>query len=60
MVKTKETVVISRHTWDELYEIDYFREVLEIIEDREKIRKAREKATDYISFREYHKRRKNV
>ncbi len=60
MVKTKDTVKISRHTWDELYEIDYFREVLEIIEDREKIRKAKEKADGFVSFREYHKRRKNV
>jgi hypothetical protein len=58
MVMTKEKVTFSRQTWDELYKIDYYREVLEAIEDRESLRKAKSKATDFISFREYDAKRR--
>jgi len=58
MVMTKDKVSFSRKTWDELYKIDYFREVLEAIEDRESLRKAKEKAEGSISFREYDAKRR--
>lgn len=58
MIKTKDKITFSRHTWDELYKIDYYREVLEAIEDRESLRKAKEKATDFISFRQYDAKRR--
>lgn len=58
MIKTKETITFSREIWDELYQIDYYREVLEAIEDRELLRKAKENAQDFVSFREYDAKRK--
>ena len=58
MTKTKDKVTFSRHTWDELYKIDYYREVLEAIEDRESLRKAKENADGFISFREYDAKRR--
>lgn len=61
MLKTKNKISFSRATWDELYKIEYYREVLEAIEDREALRDAKEKAEDFISFREYDaKRRQRV
>jgi hypothetical protein len=58
MIKTKNRITFSRHTWDELYKIDYYREVLEAIEDRESLRKAKETAEDFMSFREYDAKRR--
>ena len=60
MLKTKEKVSFSRDTWDELYKIDYFREVLEIIEDRESLHKSKEKAVDFVSFKEYDSNRRQI
>jgi hypothetical protein len=45
MIKTKETITFSR-------------EILEAIEDRELLRKAKENAQDFVSFREYDAKRK--
>ncbi|NLO19748.1 MAG: hypothetical protein GX121_07735 [Ignavibacteria bacterium] len=58
MIKTKDEIIFSRSTWDELYQIDYFREVLENLEDREAIKKSKKSAEGFISFREYDKKRK--
>jgi hypothetical protein len=41
MIKTKEKVTFSGHTWDELYKIDYYQEVSEAIENREALRKSK-------------------
>lgn len=46
MTITKETVTFSRDTWDELYSNDYYREVLEAIEDRESLRDAKLQADE--------------
>ena len=54
----EDNITISRGTWEELKSDDYFREVLEIIEDRETLRKAKVEAEDFISFREYDARRR--
>ncbi len=58
MTKTKTKISFSRNTWDELYRIDYYREVLEAIEDREALREAKSKAEDFISFKEYDTKRR--
>ena len=58
MTITKDKITFSRKTWDELYKIDYYREVLEAIEDRETLHKAKEKAEGFINFREYDTKRK--
>lgn len=55
---TKTKVVFSRETWDELYKIDYYREVLEAIEDREELKKAIEETEYTIDYEEYKKQRK--
>ena len=63
MTLTDDTVIISRKTWDELYKSDYYRELLEALEDTETLRKAKEDASDFMSFREFDKKRsqkKNV
>jgi hypothetical protein len=59
MIKTKNKISFSRVTWEELYKIDYYREVLEAIEDRESLREAKAKAENFISFREYDTKRRH-
>ena len=58
MTITEETVTFSRDAWDELYSIDYYREVLEAIEDRESLREAKLQADEFVSFREYDRNRR--
>ncbi len=53
MIKAKDKITFSRDIWEELYKIDYYREVLEAIEDREALRESKKKAEDFISFRDY-------
>lgn len=60
MTISKDRVSFSRRTWDELYKIDYYREVLEAIQDRESLLKAKEEAHDFISFREYDANRRKA
>ncbi|MDT3740845.1 MAG: hypothetical protein RO257_15255 [Candidatus Kapabacteria bacterium] len=49
MIITEETVTFSRDAWDELYSIDYYREVLEAIEDRESLRESKLQADEIVS-----------
>lgn len=58
MVMTQDTVTFSRETWNELYSNDYYREVLEAIEDRESLREAKLNADEFIPFREYDRNRR--
>ncbi len=58
MIKTKDKITFSRDTWEELYKIDYYREVLEAIEDREALRKAKDNADGFVRFKDYHAKRK--
>jgi hypothetical protein len=55
---TKEKVIFSRKTWEDLKSDDYYREVIEAIEDREDLLKAIQE-TEYITdFKEYDKQRR--
>ncbi len=58
MTETKTKVTFSRKTWEELRKDDYFRELIEVIEDREAFYKAKEETTDIIDFKEYDLKRR--
>jgi hypothetical protein len=58
MVITNDIVTFSRETWNELYSNDYYREVLEAIEDRESLRESKLNADEFIPFREYDRNRR--
>jgi hypothetical protein len=63
MIKTKDKVSFSRETWENLRADDFFREVIEIIEDREAIQKAKKETTYFVDLEDYHNSRikgKNV
>jgi hypothetical protein len=54
-----ENIIISKETWYELAKEEYFREVLEAIEDREALRNAKSEDPDFEDFRDYDKKRKS-
>lgn len=62
MTISEKNVIISRETWEELRRSAYYKELVEAVEDREALRKAKEEAEDFIEFREYDRQRseKNV
>ncbi len=57
IVEKEMDITISRETWDELYAIEYFREVLETIEDIEAIKSAKDKVEYYVDYNEYRTKR---
>jgi hypothetical protein len=60
MIKTtRNRVIFSRKTWEELKSIDYFNELIEAIEDREELIKAIEETEYTIDYDEYKKQRKS-
>lgn len=52
-----DKVTFSRKTWESLKNDNYFRELIEVIEDREELEKAIEETESYISYDEYRKKR---
>ena len=50
-------VTFSRETWEELKNDNYFRELIEVIEDREALLKAKQETHSFIDLEEYHKNR---
>lgn len=58
MTETKTQVIFSRETWEELRNDDYFRELIEVIEDREAFIKAKEETVAVHDFKEYDKKRR--
>lgn len=59
---TKNKVILSRETWEELKHSDYFKELIEVIEDREQLRDAKQKSKpeETMSFRDYDRRRRKI
>jgi hypothetical protein len=57
MVATKNKVTFSRKTWEELRADDFYREVVEAVEDREALLKAKTKTEYFVDLEEYHKQR---
>jgi hypothetical protein len=58
MTETKTQVTFSRETWEELRKDDYFRELIEVIKDREAFIKAKEETVEVLDFKEYDKNRR--
>jgi predicted DNA-binding protein len=54
---TEDKVIISRKIWEELKTDEYFREIIEIIEDSEDLKLAEEHAVDFIDYDEYKRER---
>lgn len=48
-----ENIIISKETWEELRQSEYYRELIEAIEDRESLRKAKKEAEEFIDFKDY-------
>jgi len=57
MTATKKRIVFSRETWEEMRSDDYFREVIEVIEDREALSKAKEQTEYFVDLEDYHQNR---
>ncbi|MDQ1265293.1 MAG: hypothetical protein QG635_443 [Bacteroidota bacterium] len=55
---TKNRVIFSRKTWDYLKADDYYKEIIEAIEDREELLKSIDETEYIVDFREYDKNRK--
>ena len=54
---SEDKVVIPRETWEELRKNNYFRELIEVIEDREALQKAIEETEYFVDYDEYKKKR---
>ncbi len=55
---TDKEVIISRETWEEYRKDDYFREVLDILEDSVELEKAIENSKEMIDFKEFDRQRR--
>jgi len=53
-----DKVIFSRKTWEDLKSDNYYREVIEAIEDREDLLKAIEETEYVVDFKEYDKKRR--
>jgi len=56
----EDKVIFSRETWEELKSDDYFRELIDVIEDRETLLKAKKETEFFVDLDEYHKNRMNT
>lgn len=57
MMITNDEVTISRETWDELYQNELYREILEMIEDIELLKKAKSEPAEFVDLDDYHNQR---
>jgi hypothetical protein len=53
----KDKVIISRKKWDELKKNDYYKEIIEVLEDSEELEKAKKETTSFIKLKDYIKTR---
>ncbi len=49
----KNSVIISRKKWEELKKNDYFKEIIEVLEDSEELEKAEKETSSFIKLRDY-------
>jgi hypothetical protein len=49
----KDSVIISRKKWDELKKNDYYREIIEVLEDSEELEKAKKETTSFVTLKDY-------
>ncbi len=57
MIITEEEVKFSRKLWDSLKSNDYFREVLEVLEDIESLESSKVNTEYFVDYDEYRKTR---
>ncbi|MBX7045980.1 MAG: hypothetical protein K1X86_09095 [Ignavibacteria bacterium] len=55
--KTKVTIPVA--TWNELKKDDYFKELIDVLEDSLKLEKAKKETKSFVDFRDYDKKRKS-
>lgn len=53
----KDKVIISRKKWEELKKNDYYKELIEVLEDSEELERAKKETLSYTSLRDYLKER---
>lgn len=53
----KNSVVIPLEMWNELKEIDYFKELIEVLEDSRELEKAKVKTKSFMNLDDYIKER---
>lgn len=53
----KDIVLIPLSTWNELKKIDYFKEIIEVLEDSALLEKTKKESTNSIDLDEYIKER---
>jgi len=53
----KNNIIISRKSWEELRKNDYFRELIEVLEDSEELEKAKKESNSFMKLRDYIKNR---
>jgi len=58
MIQTNTQVTFSRDTWEDLRKDEYFRELIEVIEDREAFLVAQAETVEVFDFKEYDKKRR--
>jgi len=51
----KDNVTITRDTWEELRNDEYFRELIEVLEDSEDLQNAIDETDELLDFDEYDK-----
>jgi hypothetical protein len=54
----KDNVIIPLKTWNELKQSNYFRELIEVLEDSKELEKAKKETTHFIDFKKYDKKRR--
>lgn len=57
MTITEEEVTFSRKSWESLKSNDYFREVLEVLEDIESLENSKANTEYFVDYDEYRKTR---
>jgi hemerythrin superfamily protein len=57
MTITEEEVIFSRKSWESLKSNDYFREVLEVLEDIESLENSKANTEYFVDYDEYRKTR---
>ena len=50
---TKNKVIIDRKKWDDLKKDDYFKELVNILEESEELEQAKKETTSHIKLHDY-------
>jgi hypothetical protein len=57
MIETYDEIKFSRKTWELLKSEEYFREVMEVLEDIESLEKAKSETEYFVDYEDYRKER---